>query len=168
MGIKTTKRVKGIQFVVTYHPQLLFIRYEWGDKKRIFSPRRMVSFRSPCKISSYLVTAKLYPLDRVVGSTKCGKKRCEVCMTVSLTDTITSNVTDETYKPNYKLIWTIAVRFTFCAVCVVENNMFGKQTFIIDGIAITKMKENMLAIKAVCKGSCLKIPRTLVSSRMSK
>ena len=46
------------------------------ETKKVFLPRPMVSFRSPRKISSYLVRAKLYPLDRVVGSTKCGKKRC--------------------------------------------------------------------------------------------
>ena len=73
------------------------------ETKKVFSPRPMVSFRSPRKISSYLVRAKLYPLDRVVGSTKCGKKRCEVCMNVSETNTFTSNVTGETYKINHKL-----------------------------------------------------------------
>ena len=46
------------------------------ETKKVFSPRPMVSFRSPPKISSYLVRAKLYPLD-IAGSTKCGKKRCE-------------------------------------------------------------------------------------------
>ena len=46
------------------------------ETKKVFSPRPMVSFRSPRKISSYLVRAKLNPLDRVVGSTKYGKKRC--------------------------------------------------------------------------------------------
>ena len=55
-------------------------------------------FRSPRKISSYLVRAKLYPLDRGVGSTKCDKKRCEVCANISETNKFTSNVTGETYK----------------------------------------------------------------------
>ena len=45
------------------------------ETKKVFSPPPMVSFRSRRKISSYLVRAKLYRLDRVVGSTKCGKKR---------------------------------------------------------------------------------------------
>ena len=45
------------------------------ETKKVFAPRPMVSFRSPHKISSYPVRAKLYLLDRVVGSTKCGKKR---------------------------------------------------------------------------------------------
>ena len=66
------------------------------ETKKVFSPRPVVSHRSPHKISSYLVRAMLYPLDRVVGSTKCGKKRCEVCMNVSETNTFTSNVTGET------------------------------------------------------------------------
>ena len=73
------------------------------ETKKVFSPRPMVSFRSPRKRSSYLARAKLYPLDRVVGSTKCGKKRCEVCMNVSETNTFTRYVTGETYKINHKL-----------------------------------------------------------------
>ena len=112
-GIKKAKGVKGIPFVVTYHPQLknlgriinqnIYLLNMNEETKKVFSPRPMVSFRSPRKISSYLVRAKLYPLDRVVGSTKCGKKRCEVCMNISETNTFTSNVTGETYKINHKL-----------------------------------------------------------------
>ena len=73
------------------------------ETKNVFSPRPMISFRSPRKISSYLVRAKLYPLHRVVGSTKCGKKKCEVCMNMSETNTFTSNANGETYKINHKL-----------------------------------------------------------------
>ena len=73
------------------------------ETKKVFLLRPMVSFRSPPKISSYLVRAKLYSLDRAVGSTKCGKKRCEVRMNVSEMNTFTSNVTFETYKINHKL-----------------------------------------------------------------
>ena len=111
--ITKTKGVRGIPFVVTYHSQLrnqgkiinqnIYLLEINKESKKILSPRPMVSFRSPRKISSYLVRAKLYPLDRVVGSMKCGKKRCEVCMNVSETNTFTSNVTGETYKINHKL-----------------------------------------------------------------
>ena len=73
------------------------------ETKKIFSPRPMVSFTIPRIISSYLVRAKLCLLDRVVGSTICGKKRCEVCMNISETNTFTSNVTGEKYKINIKL-----------------------------------------------------------------
>ena len=73
------------------------------ENKKAFSPRPRISFRSPRNISSYLVRAKLISLDRVVGSTKCGKKKCEVCMNFSETNPFTSNVTDEAYKTNDKL-----------------------------------------------------------------
>ena len=46
---------------------------------------------------------KLYPIDRIVGSKGCGKKRCEVCVNVCETDTFSSTVTGETFKINHKL-----------------------------------------------------------------
>ena len=52
------------------------------ETKKVFLPRPMVLFRCPRKISSCLVRARLYPLDRVVGSITCGKKMCEVCMSL--------------------------------------------------------------------------------------
>ena len=60
----------------------------------------MVSFKSARKLSSYLVRAKLYPLNRSVGSFKCNKSRCEICVNVIETDTFTSTVTVKTYKIN--------------------------------------------------------------------
>ena len=82
----------------------------------------MVSFRSPCKISSYLVRAKLYPLDRVVGSMKCGNKRCEVCVNVSETNTFISNVTGEAYEINHKLN-----RDDNCLIYLLSCKCCGKQ-----------------------------------------
>ena len=38
------------------------------EVKHLFTPGPMVSFRSPRKISIYLVRAKLYPVERPVGS----------------------------------------------------------------------------------------------------
>ena len=73
------------------------------ETKKVFLPRPMVSFTSPRKISGYLVRAKLYLLDRVVGSTKCGKKRCEVCLSICERNLFTGNVTGETYETNHKL-----------------------------------------------------------------
>ena len=73
-GIKKAKGVKGIPFVVTCHPQLknlgriinqnFYLLNMNEETKKLFSPRTMVSFRSPRKIISYLVRAKLYPLER--------------------------------------------------------------------------------------------------------
>ena len=63
----------------------------------------MVSFKSSRKMSSYLVRAKLYPIERTVGSFRCRSKHCEVCKYITETDTFTSSVTGETYKINYRL-----------------------------------------------------------------
>ena len=62
----------------------------------------MISFRSSRKISSYIVRAKLYPLERSVGSFKCDTKCCEVCDVISDTDTFSSTATGESFKINHK------------------------------------------------------------------
>ena len=62
----------------------------------------MVTFCSSRKLGSYLVRAKLYPLERVTDSRKCHGKRCAVCLNVNETSTLTSSETHETYKINHK------------------------------------------------------------------
>ena len=75
-----------------------------NDKvKRIFTQKPMASFRSSFKISSYLVRTKLYPIERIVRSFRCGSKRCEVCKYITETDTFTSSFTGEKYKINHRL-----------------------------------------------------------------
>ena len=73
------------------------------EVKNAFTPGPIVSYRSPRKISSYLVTAKLYPLERKAGSEKCGKSRCEVCLNIQEADTFRSTTTDESFKINHNL-----------------------------------------------------------------
>ena len=72
------------------------------EDQRVFTPGPMITFRSARKLSSYLVRAKLYPLERTVGSCKCYGKRCEVCDNVTETSTFTSTVTQNTYKINHQ------------------------------------------------------------------
>ena len=108
-GINKRKRVP---FAVTYHPKLknlskiikdnLYLLYMNDEVKKTFTPSPMIPFRSSGKISSYIVRAKLYPLERTVGSSKCGKKRCEVCDGISETDTFSSTITGESFKINHK------------------------------------------------------------------
>ena len=43
------------------------------------------------------------PLERTVGSSKCGSKRCQVCLIVSETDTFESFQTKRQYKINHHL-----------------------------------------------------------------
>ena len=78
---------KGVTFVVTYHPLLksfqslinkhLNILYTDENAKEVFMPGSMVTDHSSSsrKLSSYLVRAKFYPLERVTGSCKCHGKR---------------------------------------------------------------------------------------------
>ena len=73
------------------------------EVKNIFTPGPIVSYRSATKISSYLVREKLYPLERKVGSEKCSKSRCEVCLCIQETDTFTSTTAGESFEINHKL-----------------------------------------------------------------
>ena len=121
------------------------------ETKEVFSPRPMVSYRSLRKISSYLVRAKLYPLDRVVGSTKCGNKRSEVCMNVSNTNTFVSSATGETYKIDRKLTCDDNCLISVLSLSVVENSILAKLVTALgtDGITIRIIIESILIRGAV-------------------
>ena len=100
------KKGKGIPFAVTYHSILQALNgiikrnlnrlYADNEAKNLFSPGPMVSFRGAQKLSSYLVRAKVYPLERKVGSCGCGKKRCQVCLNATDTDSFTNTSTIKT------------------------------------------------------------------------
>ena len=72
------------------------------EARKVFLQQPMVSFFFH-EINDYLVRTNLCSLDRVIGSTICGRKRCEVCMNVSRLNKFTSNVTCETNNINHKL-----------------------------------------------------------------
>ena len=103
---------KRIPFVVTFHPRLkilqkiidknLYLLYMNKEVKKAFTSEPMISYRSSRKISSYLVRAKLYPINRIVGCYKRGSKRCEVCKYITETDTFTSTVIGKTFKINHR------------------------------------------------------------------
>ena len=79
-GQKSKKVEKGVPFVVTYHPLLnklssvihrnLHLLYMNQKVKNIFTPEPIVSCRSAREICSYLVRAKLYPVERKFSSEK--------------------------------------------------------------------------------------------------
>ena len=103
---------KGVPLVVTYDPLLKTIRkiiydnlclsYRNEELKHHFTPGPMVSFRSYRKISTYLVRAKLYPVERSVGSFNCKRPRSKISTYVNETDSFTSTATGETNKINHK------------------------------------------------------------------
>ena len=63
----------------------------------------MASFRSARKLNSYFVRAKLHPFLRKVSSSKCTKRRCQVCSNVIGTSIFSSTVTGDTFKINNSL-----------------------------------------------------------------
>ena len=118
---------KGIPFFVTYHPTVknigniikknLYLLYMNEEAEKVFTPGP--SFPSARKLSSYLVRAKLYLIDRTVGSFKCSEKRCQTCLNVNETDTFTSASTGETFKINrqFKCNRKCLVYLLTCKVC---------------------------------------------------
>ena len=72
------------------------------DVKNVFTPAP-TSFRSARKLSSYLVRAKLYPLERTVGSVQCKGKRCKTSQKVKETEAITSTTMGKTSRIKHKL-----------------------------------------------------------------
>ena len=109
---KAKKKSKGVPLVITFHPLLkdagniihknLYLLYMDQDAQRVLTPGPMITFRSARKLSSYLVRAKLYPLEKTVGSCKCCGKRCEVCDNVTETSNFTSTATQNTYKTDHQ------------------------------------------------------------------
>ena len=85
--------------------KLEHLLYQDESVKRVFTPPPMVSCRSARKLSSYLVRAKVYPLERKRGSYKWGNLRCLVCNNIEETDTFTT-VTGESFKINHHLCCT--------------------------------------------------------------
>ena len=71
--------------------------------KKVLPLSPFVSFRSGYSLKSHLVRAKLSPGKREVGSYKCGKKNCMICINVLETGSFKSNVTKQTYEINHHL-----------------------------------------------------------------
>ena len=110
---ETNKKSQRVPLVITFHPLLkdfvnlihknLYLLHMDQEAQRVFTPGPMMTFCGARKLSSYLVWAKLYQLERTVGSCNCYGKRCEVCDNITETSTFTSTVTQNTYKINHQL-----------------------------------------------------------------
>ena len=91
------------------------------DVKSVFTLAPMISFCSVRKLRSYLVRAKLYPLDQTVGTVQCKGKRCQTCHNEKETETFTSTTTmGKTFEINYKLNCNdkFLVYLLTCNVCL--------------------------------------------------
>ena len=103
----------GIPLVVTYNPAFrnlsttlrknFNILCSDAEIRKIFTLSPFVAYRSARIFKSVLVRSKVYPLERTVGSSKCGSKRCQVCLNVSETNIFESFQTKKQYKINHHL-----------------------------------------------------------------
>ena len=108
-----SKKVNGLSLVVTHNPAFknLFqvmrknLQLLYADKqvKKVFSLAPFLSFRSTRNLKLYLVTSKIYPLERKAGSEKPKSKGCLVCLNVSETDIFQSLQTKEQYMTDHQL-----------------------------------------------------------------
>ena len=78
------------------------ILYSDAEVRTVFTPSPFVAYRSAQNLKSFLVKP-IYPLERTVGSSKCGSKRCQVCLYVSETDIFESIQTKHHCKINHHL-----------------------------------------------------------------
>ena len=123
-------RQKGITLVVTYNPFLchlgltirknLFLLYQDEEVKRVFTLAPFVSFRTASTPRTHLVRAKVYPADeRLVGSRKCFRNRCQVCKNDVEKDIFQSLVDKKVYKINHRFTCSdkYLVHLLSCKVC---------------------------------------------------
>ena len=73
------------------------------EVKSVLIQGSMVSFRSECELSSYLVRAKQDSLHCKAEFRKYGKNHCEIYDYVTDTDTFTNTEIGESFKINRQL-----------------------------------------------------------------
>ena len=154
--------MKGIPLVVTYHSLLkslsaiitknLSILHLDKEMKKVFTPPTMVSFRISRKLNSYLFRAKLYHVERTVGSYKCKSKRCQVCNNITEADSFTCSNDQTSFKINHRfdcneryLIYLIT-----CNRCL--KQYVGPT---VDGIIIRITQESLKEENTACKDTCM-------------
>ena len=122
----------GIPLVLTFHPNLhnfstvikkyLGILYRDPTVKALYTPSPFVSYRTSYSLKNHLVRAKVYPLERIVGSQKCNKSRCQTCNNVKESTTFQCSVDKKDYKINHQFNCDsncIVYLFT-CKQCLIQ------------------------------------------------
>ena len=156
---------KGVFLVATYHPLLqninrtfdrhLDLLYTDQEVESVFTPGPMASSCSARKISSYLVRAKLYPLERRVDFFKCRGRGCQVFLNVTAIEAFTSTSTNQTYKINHELNCNESSLNHLLTLRSAVSSMLDKQliSFTVDGIII----KVMTLVSPVCKNTYFSI-----------
>ena len=134
------------------------------EVKKAFSSGPMVSILGVRKLSSYLVRAKLYPLERSVGSFKCNGKRCQVCINVTESNTFSSSVDKKEYVINHSfncndkcIIYLLT--YNKCKIQYVGKTVDD----VFDGIITKIIIRNTLGKNHVCNNTYLNTSQARVT-----
>lgn len=150
---RSTKR--RVCLVVTYHSLLQNIgsifhkRFDllYTDQQVdiVFTSDSIALFHSAMKTNSYFIRAKLYPLERIVGSFKFRGRRCEACLNVTETETFITASANQNYKIKHKFSCNESSRIHLLTCRSVVSNMLDKQLlfFAVDGIIIKLMTKSI-------------------------
>ena len=129
------------------------------DVKSVFTLTPMISFRSGRKLSSYLVRAKLYPLERTVDSVQCKGKRCQTCHNVKEVETFANTTIGKTFKINHKLNCNdkCLVYLLTCNVCLKQyvGHNYGMRNLGTDGTITRTMVVIIKSMVHVCSNTFL-------------
>ena len=108
----TGPKKNGVALVLTFNSVLenfnnvirkhVTILYRDRAVKALFTPAPFVAYRTGYSLKSHLVRAKVYPLERIVGSQRCNKPRCQTCRNVTETCTFQCSVDKKVYKINHQ------------------------------------------------------------------
>ena len=81
-----------ITYICKIFHRHLNLLYTDQEGEGVFTPGPIASFRSARKISSYLIRAKFYPLERHDVSFKLRGRCCQVCLNVTEIETFISTL----------------------------------------------------------------------------
>ena len=126
---KKNKIESGIPLFVTYNPAFrIYLRHcgktliFFTQVRAVFMSSPFVAYRSARNLKRFLVSSEVYPLERTVVSSKCGSKRCQVCLNVLETNIFESYQTKKQYKINYHLDCNDK-----CLIYLLSRNISGLQ-----------------------------------------
>ena len=153
----------------TYHPMFnclnkiirdnIYLLNMNEEVRKTFSQGPVISFQSVRKLSSYLVWAKLCPLQRKAGFSKCGLRRREVCSNVIGINLFSSIMTGDTFKINHSLNCDdkCLIYLVTCKQCNKKSTGETTISFVIDEITIKIMLESLTGQSLVCRNNYINI-----------
>ena len=106
-----------------------------AEVRMLFTPSPLAAYRSARIFKSFFTRSKVYPLERTMALSKPGSKRCQVCLSVSETDTFESFQTKRQYEIYHHLNYydkclIYLLSYKTCGLQYVSSTMTGKHSVV--------------------------------------